>query len=194
MVIRFFWQTMDDKARFGTDAELESVDETAQLLRAAREEILRDWLDRVRDNRAVEAGQVLSDPILLDHVPQLFDAMIDRLEVNRTREEAEQLAAIHGFSRRITGYDVVETVIELLMFRRAIWSQLTACSAPVRGALAAMERIDGMVDRAVITSLKAFLDPSARMLVREAEGAEAAVDAVMAGRGNMDRTVTGRTI
>jgi hypothetical protein len=166
---------METKANFERNADVEAVDETVRLLRASRDEILRDWLDRVRDNRAVEAGQILSDPLLLDHVPQLFDAIADRLEVNRTREDTEQLAAIHGFSRRITGYDVVETVIELLMFRRAIWSQLTACGAPVRGALAAMERIDGMVDRAVITSLKAFLDPAARMLIRELEPAEEAM-------------------
>lgn len=139
-----------------------------RLLRHGRDEVLKDWLDRVRDNRAVEAGQVLSDPLLLDHMPQLFDAMLDRLEVNRTRDDAEQLAAIHGFSRRLTGYDVVETVIELLMFRRAIWAQLTAVDAPIHEAYEAMERIDGMVDRAVITSLKAFLDPAAHILVRQA--------------------------
>jgi 2-C-methyl-D-erythritol 4-phosphate cytidylyltransferase len=143
---------------------VEDVDEIVVLLQAGRDEILRDWLDRVRDNRAVEAGQALSDPLLLDHVPQLFDAMLDRLAINRSRDDAEQWAAIHGFARRLTGYDVVETVIELLMFRRAIWTQLTAVEAPVQAAYLAMERIDGMVDRAVITSLKAFLDPGARML------------------------------
>jgi 2-C-methyl-D-erythritol 4-phosphate cytidylyltransferase len=143
---------------------VEDIDEIVVLLQAGRDEILRDWLDRVRDNRAVEAGQALSDPLLLDHVPQLFDAMLDRLAINRSRDDAEQWAAIHGFARRLTGYDVVETVIELLMFRRAIWTQLTAVEAPVQAAYLAMERIDGMVDRAVITSLKAFLDPGARML------------------------------
>jgi hypothetical protein len=165
---------MGTNSDFIADAEMQDADRIVNLLRSGREEILRDWLDRVRDNRAVEAGQVLSDPLLLDHVPQLFDAILDRLDVNRTREDAEQLAAIHGFTRRITGYDVVETVIELLMFRRAIWAQLTAVDAPPVGAYMAMERIDGMVDRAVITSLKAFLDPAARMLVRQsAEPGEA---------------------
>jgi hypothetical protein len=156
--------------------ESTGVDEIVVLLRSSREEVLKDWLDRVRDNRAIEAGQTLSDPLLLDHMPQLFDAMLDRLEVSRTREDAEQLAAVHGFTRRITGYDVVETVIELLMFRRAIWSQLTAMDAPIAGAYAAMERIDGMVDRAVITSLKAFLDPAARMLIRQVVDAGRVVD------------------
>lgn len=137
---------------------------TIIVLRSGRTEILRDWVDRVRDNRAIKAGDTLSDPLLLDHIPQLFDAILDRLAVNRSREDAEQFAAVHGFTRRITGYDVTETVIELLMFRRAIWAHLTAVSAAVDGAYQAMERIDGMVDRAVISSLRAYLDPSARML------------------------------
>jgi hypothetical protein len=151
-------------ARLPLPDDASDMDGVVAILHAGREEILSDWLDRVRDNRAVEAGQALSDPLLLDHVPQLFDAMLDRLAVNRSRDDAEQLATIHGFTRRLSGYDVVETVIELLMFRRSIWAQLTAVEAPVGGAYLAMERIDGMVDRAVITSLRAFLDPGARML------------------------------
>lgn len=147
---------------------VKGFDRVLEILRLGREEILRDWLDRVRDNRAVEAGQVLSDPVLLDHIPQLLDAILDRLEINRSRAEAEQYAAVHGFTRRISGYDAVEAVIELLMFRRAIWNHLTAVDAPLEGAYATMERIDGMVDRAIISSLRAFLDPSARMMARQA--------------------------
>jgi hypothetical protein len=151
---------------FESDLSDQPVDNVVAILRQGKEEILNDWMDRVRDNRAVEAGQTLSDPVLLDHMPQLFGAVLDRLEVNRPREDAEQFAAVHGFARRIGGYDAVETVIELLMFRRAIWAHLTAVDAPVDGSFAAMERIDGMVDRAVISSLRAFLDPGARMLLR----------------------------
>ncbi|HUE95531.1 MAG TPA: hypothetical protein VMN39_02680, partial [Longimicrobiaceae bacterium] len=81
---------------------------------------------------------------------------------------AEQFAAVHGFTRRISGYDILETVIELLMFRHAIWAHLSAIGAPPDRAYTAMERIDGMVDRAVISSLTAFLDPGAKMLVRKA--------------------------
>jgi hypothetical protein len=145
---------------------------TVQILRGGRAEILADWVDRVRDNRAIKTGETLSDPLLLDHIPQLFDSMIDRLELSRSRDEAEQFAAVHGFTRRLTGYDVTETVIELLMFRRSIWAHLTAVSASIAGAYAAMERVDGMVDRAVITSLQAYLDPAARMLERRPIEAE----------------------
>lgn len=162
-------------------AEAEEIEQIVRLLRAGRNEILKDWLDRVRDNRAVEAGQTLSDPLLLDHVPQLFDAMLDRLEINMSRQEAEQWAAIHGFTRRITGYDVIETVVEQLMFRRAIWSYLTAVDAPMPALLTAMERIDGMVDRAVITSLKAFLDPAARMLTRREAEADVRAGVAVSG-------------
>jgi hypothetical protein len=153
------------------------LDEIVDRLRTGSEEILKDWIDRVRDNRAVGAGQMLSDPLLLDHMPQLLDAIVDRLAVNRPREDAEQFAAVHGFARRISGYDAVATVVELLMFRRAIWAYLTATEAPVKATLDSMERIDGIVDRAVITSLRAFLDPAARILQRVGQDGNSSSDA-----------------
>lgn len=157
---------MSSDIYFERSEEAGDLGGTVETLRGGRLEILKDWVDRVRDNRAIKAGETLSDPLLLDHMPQLFDALLDRLALIRSREDAEQFAAVHGFTRRITGYDIVETVIELLMFRRAIWTYLTAVNAPVVGAYTAMERIDGMVDRAVISSLRAYLDPGARMLER----------------------------
>jgi hypothetical protein len=161
---------MDAEDQFEPSDETTEIGETVETLRLGRSEILTDWVDRVRDNRAIKAGETLSDPLLLDHIPQLFDAIVDRLSMNRSREDAEQFAAVHGFTRRITGYDIIETVIELLMFRRAIWAHLTAVNAAIGGAYASMERIDGMVDRAVISSLRAYLDPGARMLERRSLG------------------------
>jgi hypothetical protein len=157
---------MDTEWNLYTTREIHGVQEIADALRSGRDDILRDWITRVRDNTAIKSGESLTDPLLLDHLPQLFDAIIDRLDANRPREEAEQYAAVHGFTRRITGYDVLESVIELLVFRHAIWAHLAAVDAPLAGAVAAMERVDGMVDRAVISSLRAFLDPGARMLPR----------------------------
>ena len=143
-----------------------------EALRGGRDAILRDWIERTRDNAAVTSDETLSDPLLLDHLPQLFDAIIDRLEVNRPREEAEQFAAVHGFTRRISGYDLLETTIELMMFRHAIWAHLLAVNISSGHCLGAMEAIDGMVDRAVISSLRAFLDPGAGMLVRKTNASD----------------------
>lgn len=157
---------MEGESVFYTPSEARSLTDVTAVLRAGREEVLRDWVDRVRDNRAVQGGQALSEPLLLDHMPQLFDAILDRLELNRPREDAEQFAAIHGFTRRLSGYNLAEMVLELLMLRRSIWAHLTAVDARVEGAYAAMELIDGMVDRAVISSLRAYLDPNARIMGR----------------------------
>jgi hypothetical protein len=171
---------MNVESQVITEEELEPLEQVVRLLQEGRDEILKDWVERVRDNRAVRTGQTLSEPLLLDHVPQLFNSIVARLEVNRSREEAEQWAAIHGFSRRVTGYDVVETVVEISMLRRAVWAQLTAVDAPMLGVFAAMERIDGMLDRAMITSLRAFLDPSARMLIRRPPDEEMAAGSAVA--------------
>ncbi|HET6232685.1 MAG TPA: RsbRD N-terminal domain-containing protein [Longimicrobiaceae bacterium] len=163
---------MDARSEFYTPGEIRDLSDALETLRAGREELLRDWVERVRDNQSMHTGQAMADPILLDHIPQLFDAILDRLEINRPREDAEQFAAIHGFARRLSGYNIAETVLELLMFRRAIWAHMTAVGARVRGAYAAMEAIDGMVDRAVLSSLNAFLDPDAGLLEREARARE----------------------
>lgn len=157
------------ESQFYTEREIRDLTGAVDQLRAGREAVLRDWMDRVRANQAMVTGQALATPLLLDHVPQLFDAILDRLEINRSREDAEQFAMVHGFTRRLSGYNIAETVLELLMFRRAIWAHLTAVGAAVEGAYAAMEQIDGMVDRAVLASLTAFLDPSATLLERDGD-------------------------
>ncbi len=159
---------MDEaETQFYTERQMRDLGGAVELLREGRERVLRDWMERVRANRAMVTGQALAEPVLLDHVPQLFDAIMDRLAIDRSREDAEQFAVVHGFTRRLSGYNIAETVLELLMFRRAIWSHLSAVGADPRGAYAAMEQIDGMVDRAVMSSLNAFLDPAAAMLVRD---------------------------
>lgn len=157
---------MDSDSVYFSLSGVPDAEEVVGLIRTGKDEILRDWLGRVRGKRNMETEEKLSEPLLLDHVPQLFDAIVERLEAYRSRDEAEHFAAVHGFSRRLSGYDMVEVVIELLSFRRAIWTHLNTVGAPIEGAYAVMERVDGMVDRAVITSLNAFLDPSAGMLVR----------------------------
>ncbi|HEX5872631.1 MAG TPA: RsbRD N-terminal domain-containing protein [Longimicrobium sp.] len=165
------------ETQFYTERQIRDLSSAVEQLRNGREAVLRDWMERVRANQAMVTGQALSEPLLLDHVPQLFDAILDRLEINRSREDAEQFATVHGFTRRLTGYNIAETVLELLMFRRAIWAHLTAVGAAVEGAYAAMEQIDGMVDRAVLASLNAFLDPSASLLQRDDDGDAGSADA-----------------
>lgn len=158
---------MSSESQYLNRGEESGLARMAATLSAGRAAILQDWLDRVRDNSAVQRGRTLSDPLLLDHIPQLFDAIVQRLEIGRPREEAEQAAMVHGFARRVSGYDVAEMVVELLMLRRSIWAHVPPHS-DARAAYRAMERIDGMIDRAVISSLRAYLDPDARMLERRA--------------------------
>jgi hypothetical protein len=167
----------ETETQFYTEREARDLSRAVEQLRGGRETVLRDWMERVRANQAMTTGQALAEPLLLDHVPQLFDAILDRLEINRSRDDAEQFATVHGFMRRLSGYNIAETVLELLMFRRAIWAHLTAVGARVEGAYAAMEQIDGMVDRAILASLNAYLDPQAAMLERDAEdGAQGGTD------------------
>lgn len=157
----------DGEVKFFTDREIRGLSSAVDDLRDGREAVLRDWVERVRANQAMHTGKVLSEPLLLDHIPHLYEAVLDRLEVSRSREDAEQFATVHGFTRRLSGYNVAETVLELLMLRRAIWAHLVAVGSRVEGAYAAMEQIDGMVDRAILSSLNAYLDPHAAILNQE---------------------------
>jgi hypothetical protein len=165
----------------GYTGDHQDHEEVVALLRRGRDEILRDWVERVRDNITVQTGRDLEEPVLLDHMPHLFDSILDRLEYNRSRDDAVRLAAIHGANRRSDGYGVVETVTELFMFRRAIWVYLSTVDAPPAAMVSAIEQIDGMVDRSAIASLTTLLDPNARMM-RWAEPEED--DGRNEGRGN----------
>jgi hypothetical protein len=118
-----------ERDREGYAGDHQDHEEVVALLRRGRDEILRDWVERVRDNITVQTGRDLEEPVLLDHMPHLFDSILDRLEYNRSRDDAVRLAAIHGANRRSDGYGVVETVTELFMFRRAIWVYLSTVDA-----------------------------------------------------------------
>jgi hypothetical protein len=182
-------EVTDGECKFFTEREIRGLSGAVDDLRDGREAVLRDWVERVRANQAMSTGKVLSEPLLLDHIPHLYQAILDQLEVSRSREEAEQFATVHGFTRRLSGYNVAEMVLELLMLRRAIWAHLVSVGTRVEGAYAAMEQIDGMVDRAILSSLNAYLDPHAAILTDEtpADGAAAsdrAAELVEAPSGN----------
>jgi hypothetical protein len=160
----------DGNLQYFTEHEVRGLGDAVSLLRDGREAVLRDWVDRVRGNQAMQTGHALTEPLLLDHIPNLYDAILDRLEISRSRDEAEQFAIVHGFTRRLSGYDITETVLEMLMLRRAVWAHLIAIGARVDAAYAAMEQIDGMLDRAILASLSAHLDPNATFLRPSADG------------------------
>jgi hypothetical protein len=154
----------DGECKFFTEREIRGLTGAVEDLRDGREAVLRDWVERVRANQAMSTGKMLAEPLLLDHIPHLYEAILDRLEVSRSRDDADQFATVHGFTRRLSGYNIAETVLELLMLRRAVWAHLIAVGSRVEGAYAAMEQIDGMVDRAILSSLNAYLDPHAAIM------------------------------
>jgi hypothetical protein len=159
-------------AQYFTEREIRGLSNAVDALRDGREGLLRDWMERVRANQAMTTGKVLAEPLLLDHIPHLYEAILDRLEVSRSRDDAEQLATVHGFTRRLSGYNIAETVLELLMLRRAIWAHLISVGTRPEAGYAAMEQIDGMLDRAILSSLTAYLDPGAVILETGTGGAE----------------------
>jgi signal transduction histidine kinase/CheY-like chemotaxis protein len=92
----------------------------AGYLRAAREGLIRRWLDAVRGHSSsVPSAQELSETQLRDHLPDLLDEIIRAVEGTPTPEvEAEGRA--HGRQRFSDGYDISEVLRELFVLRETL--------------------------------------------------------------------------
>ncbi len=98
----------------------------AGLLKARREQLLSNWTRRVvEDPRVPEAGR-LAEPDLRDHLPQLLDEVILRLEtINGGEASGREIggsssAREHARQRGALGYRLTEALRELSHFRAAV--------------------------------------------------------------------------
>jgi signal transduction histidine kinase len=98
----------------------------AALLRDRRDELLTTWTQRViHDPRVPEASR-LTEPDLRDHLPELLDDVIHRLETINGGEAGgrevggSESAREHARHRGAVGYRLTEALRELSHFRAAI--------------------------------------------------------------------------
>jgi signal transduction histidine kinase len=105
----------------------------ADYLERHKDEILDRWRSAAR-NESAEAERLgkMDDRELLDHLPALTEALIGAL-----RGEAESLveedARRHGHQRRLDGYNVVDVLWELAIFRRVFMAVLDEASGEMAG-------------------------------------------------------------
>jgi signal transduction histidine kinase len=98
----------------------------ATLLRDRKEELIRVWTERVRQDSSVSEATRLSEPDLRDHMPGLVDALIHDLEGPDGGEAtgraigAGATAREHARHRAANGYSLTEALRELSHFRSAI--------------------------------------------------------------------------
>lgn len=136
------------------EANPESVNgRLAKSLDLQRNEIISEWLDRVRKDPAIPTESLTLEQVR-DHLPQLFDDLTETL--NRygsevVAEQAEKDGEEHGAARWQQGFQLPEMLRELMHLRSILIHRL--------GLFESTNEDFGMVARLfVTTTLHGFLD------------------------------------
>lgn len=118
--------------------------ELASFIRTHKQELMREWLSRVR---ALPAATVLPTPLLADHVPEILDALADALERgDATSTALEQMPLEHAAQRYREGYDLRQIVAEYRMLRQIVVEAYQRHGEPRMAPIATMNEL---VDRAI---------------------------------------------
>lgn len=138
----------------GWQAHPDSVNgRLAETLDSQRNDIINEWLDRVRKDPAIPTDSLTLEQVR-DHLPQLFDDLTETLKRYGSEvvaEQAEKDGEKHGSARWEQGFELPEMLRELMHFRTILIHRL--------GLFEAGNEDFGMVARTfVTTTLHGFLD------------------------------------
>lgn len=141
-----------------TEAHPDSVNgRFASYLVTKKEAILAEWLERVRADPSIIPTDTLNAVALKNHLPEIFDDLIDTLRRYGNETVAEQAvkdAEQHGATRLRQGYQLPEMLRELKHLRAVLIYHARAFED--------LNPDDGMVARLFIsTTLHGFLDEMA---------------------------------
>jgi len=129
----------------------------ADYLASKKEEILTDWLKKVRADPAIISTEILNTVALKNHMPEIFDDLIGTLRRYGCEVVAGQAvkdAEKHGYTRLRQGYELTEMLRELKLLRSLLIFHL--------GAFEDLNPDDGMAARLfTATTLHGFLDEMA---------------------------------
>jgi len=93
----------------------------ANIVERQRDELLREWRERVR---RLPAAQNLDTPTLNDHIPHLLDELTRAFSAGDTESvldlQVENSPKIHGGLRLRAGFDIVEVVAEYNILRELL--------------------------------------------------------------------------
>jgi signal transduction histidine kinase len=102
----------------GPNVDLEKL---ANIVERERDELLREWRERVR---RLPAAQNLDTPTLNDHIPHLLDELTRAFSAGDTESvldlQVENSPKIHGGLRLRAGFDIVEVVAEYNILRELL--------------------------------------------------------------------------
>jgi signal transduction histidine kinase len=95
----------------------------AKHLRAHQSAITQSWIQAVRSDPGIPSSQRLTRAELSDHLPALFNDLIDYLQTSaadRARRQVRQEAQRHGNERWKQGYQLIELLRELGTIQRLL--------------------------------------------------------------------------
>src|SRR5262245_59025511 len=145
-----------------TDAEF-SPSQLADFLRLHRDAILERWRAAVEDR---PASQGLSLEALVDHIPDLLDAIADTGEahvVDHTSRLDTETAERHALERLEEGLDLSQVVVELAVLRDCILQTWDRERAP-GAARPEVRFLNRSVDRAIAASIDRYTSARDRTL------------------------------
>jgi len=152
------------------EAERETPLKASDFLRANREELLSEWEHAMR---ALHIGMREKPSWLLDHMPGLLLALADTLEQGDQGVDLA-LADEHAVVRLDQGFDLGEVVSEFALLRKCILRRLEAW--PRALAPGELERLEGVLDRAVVRTVQRFAEERQRSLQALDRMAQATLD------------------
>tara|TARA_R100000027_G_scaffold63666_1_gene56528 strand:- start:1525 stop:2754 length:1230 start_codon:yes stop_codon:yes gene_type:complete len=87
-------------------------------LEGNRDPILQEWLNRRQINAAKEGVNLKSRKAWMDHLPQIFDELIDSLRTSNLDDE--DTAEDHAQTRLKQGFDLAEAILDLSLLEELI--------------------------------------------------------------------------
>lgn len=132
------------------------------------EEILEKWKIEVRLDTKIENSNNLSEPALINLIPQVLESMTSALEESEEHdfEVVAQASLEHGANRFEHGYDAAEIAREYRLLRQAVFSILKddLLELPKAESYRAFRIIDAVIDQASAYCFHQFVEERTRKL------------------------------
>jgi len=129
--------------------------EFAAIIREHRDELLKEWRDKVR---LLPAAQNLDIPTLNDHIPHLFDELTLGLSDGGAESvldlQLHDSPKIHGGLRLRAGFDILEVVAEYNILRELLSSIAERQGLDITGAPNRI--LNRVIDRAVALAVDTY--------------------------------------
>ncbi|MCP3105297.1 ATP-binding protein [Myxococcus sp. K15C18031901] len=157
----------DSRAMQHDEPEREAPLRASDFLRTHRAAVLAEW------EHAMHSGEPRSSSWLLDHMPGLLGALADAVDQGPPDID-NTLSDEHAAMRLDQGFDIGDVVAEYALLRQCILRQLEA--EPRGLAAGELERLEEVLDRAVVQTVRRFAQGRQRVLQALDRMSQAALD------------------